>query len=274
MTCPRWSRRTARTACARSVRRARARFSSPHMRAARSMHALTQSAVLRFSSRLAAPAASHGACCAPAGSVPRSGGPEGADVCARARVCGAQKLQGLWDEEVERCLGRKDTEPSLLRVLVRAHGREYAVGNALKLPQDVLLFAGPFLLQRLVVFLDPQLTADRDLRFQDGLLLCCGSRPCSAPNTAEHHLPAAPSCATDISRESAWGFRAYCTYGFSPLTHSFSLSRLLALSPALSPALLPSRARCLWLSPARARSLCRSVCGAVGAVGDAAPVLQ
>lgn len=91
----------------------------------------------------------------------------------RAPERGAQKLQGLWDEEVRSSASRKK-DASLLRVLIRAHGREYVLGNILKLPQDVLLFAGPFLLHRIVVFLDPQLTADSQVRVQDGLLLAFG----------------------------------------------------------------------------------------------------
>ena len=91
----------------------------------------------------------------------------------RAPAHGAQKLQALWDEEVHRSALR-NTHASLLWVLIRAHGREYALGNLFKLPQDVLLFAGPFLLHRIVVFLDPQLTADSQVRISDGLLLACG----------------------------------------------------------------------------------------------------
>ncbi len=176
---------------------------------------------------------------------------------ARARVCGAQKLQGLWDEEVERCLGRNGTEPSLLRVLVRAHGREYAVGNALKLPQDVLLFAGPFLLQRLVVFLDPQLTADRDLRFQDGFLLCCGWGPCTAPNTTHQHLPTRQTlrrhAVPQISDGKAHGDLAVILRAWfvPPLTHSLTLARSLARS-------LSSPSSSLPLSPPGARALSRA----------------
>ena len=88
-------------------------------------------------------------------------------------VDGAQKLQGLWDEEVHRSVESK-THASLLWVLIRAHGREYALGNLFKLPQDVLLFAGPFLLHRIVVFLDPQLTDNSQVRVSDGVLLACG----------------------------------------------------------------------------------------------------
>ncbi len=71
-----------------------------------------------------------------------------------SRVNELQKLQALWDQEVKACAAI-NTRPSLLRVLVRAHGREFAVGNMFKLPQDLLLFAGPFLLERLVRFVDP-----------------------------------------------------------------------------------------------------------------------
>ena len=90
----------------------------------------------------------------------------------RAELVG-DELQALWDAEVKACAAEKQ-EPSLLRVLIRAHGREYAMGNLLKVPQDVLLFAGPFLLERLIRFVDPQLTADTELRFQDGFVLVLG----------------------------------------------------------------------------------------------------
>jgi hypothetical protein len=65
-----------------------------------------------------------------------------------------QKLQALWDQEVKAC-ARFNAKPSLFRVLVRAHGREFAIGNMFKLPQDLLQFASPFLLERLVRFVDP-----------------------------------------------------------------------------------------------------------------------
>ena len=85
-----------------------------------------------------------------------------------------QRLQALWEDEVAACAAPGARAPSLLRVLVRAHGREFLVGNLLKFPQDVLLFAGPFLLERLVRFVDPQLTPAAGLRARDGVLLCVG----------------------------------------------------------------------------------------------------
>jgi len=83
------------------------------------------------------------------------------------------ELQALWDAEVETCSAEKK-EPSLLRVLIKAHGREFFIGNLLKVPQDMLLFAGPFLLERLIRFIDPQLTTDAEIRFQDGFVLVLG----------------------------------------------------------------------------------------------------
>eukprot|EP00960_Hanusia_phi_P006690 191370-Hanusia_phi.AAC.1 len=59
------------------------------------------------------------------------------------------RLHQAWEQE------SKKAQPSLFRVLLDEYGREFFLGNLLKVPQDILIFAGPYLLQRLVEYLDP-----------------------------------------------------------------------------------------------------------------------
>jgi len=67
-----------------------------------------------------------------------------------------EDLNAHWEEELLR------PKPSLTRACVRTFGAAFVASNLLKLPQDILVFMGPFLLQQLVAFIDPELTPQGD----------------------------------------------------------------------------------------------------------------
>jgi ATP-binding cassette, subfamily C (CFTR/MRP), member 1 len=72
------------------------------------------------------------------------------------------KFISNWQKEVTR------GKPSAIRALARTFGWDFFLAGLCKLPNDLLLFVGPYLLKHLVRFMDPSATGE-DVSWRTGL---------------------------------------------------------------------------------------------------------